>query len=87
MKRISSALIIILFTFVSGYAQMWDSTLQDTLYGNEWIDFSQPDNYYKIEVGSNGIYRIPFDMLPAEAQNIEGRKFKLFAFGKEVPTL
>jgi hypothetical protein len=24
-------------------------------------------------------------MLPAEAQNIEGRKFKLFAFGKEVP--
>lgn len=85
MKRIVPVFVCIFLYLPIVSAQMWDASLQDTLYGNEWIDFSQPDNYFKIEVGENGIYRIPFDRLPATAQTVEGRQFKLFAFGKEVP--
>ena len=40
-------------------AQMWNG--QDTLYGNEWIDFSK--TYFKIKVAEDGIYRIGYQTL------------------------
>ncbi|MCB0661379.1 MAG: hypothetical protein KDC24_01460 [Saprospiraceae bacterium] len=85
MKRIYLSLAVCLFSLSHIFSQMWDAQLQDTLYGNEWIDFSQPSNYLKIQVGANGIYRIPADLLPSDARNITANRFKLFAYGKEVP--
>ncbi len=67
------------------FAQMWSSALQDTLYGNEWIDFEQADRYYKIQVAEDGIYRIDKSNLPAAAASVPGENFRLFKAGKEVP--
>ncbi len=58
----------------------------DTLYGNEWIDFSQ--NYYKIKVSENAMYRITGAFLSQNGINInliKGNNFQLFKNGKEVP--
>ena len=68
----------------SATAQMWNG--QDTLYGNEWINYDQ--DYYRIEVSEDGIYRIPQSVLlaagfPAATQPSQG--FKLYAYGEEVP--
>ena len=45
--------------FFPAYAQMWNGT--DTLYGNEWIRYDQ--QYYKIMVAEDGVYRIPYEAL------------------------
>jgi len=42
-------------------AQMWNG--QDTLYGNEWIDYSKI--YFKIKVAEDGVYRVDFQTLTA----------------------
>ena len=53
-------LICSFFTFfLPAYAQMWNGT--DTLYGNEWIRYDQ--QYYKIMVAEDGVYRIPYEAL------------------------
>ncbi|MBP7821497.1 MAG: hypothetical protein KA010_01145, partial [Saprospiraceae bacterium] len=58
----------------------------DTLYGNEWINYSQ--QYYKIKVDKDGIYRISGEAL-AQAQipiaSIPSNQWQLFKNGKEVP--
>ncbi|MBP7184471.1 MAG: hypothetical protein KBA06_03105, partial [Saprospiraceae bacterium] len=58
----------------------------DTLYGNEWINYSQ--QYYKIKVDKDGIYRISGETL-AQAQipiaSIPSNQWQLFKNGKEVP--
>lgn len=59
--------------------------MQDTLYGNEWIDFENPERYFKIKVAEDGLYRIPQSVLPAEAASVEANQFRLFCFGEEVP--
>lgn len=66
---------------------MWNEALQDTLYGNEWIDFSHTDRYFKIEIAEDGLYRIPKSLIPANAEGIEARKFKLMHLGEEVPMM
>lgn len=55
-------------------------------YGNEWIKFDK--NYFKIHIVENGIYRINYQQLVSTgipANEIEGSKYQLFAYGKEVP--
>ncbi|MEZ4949684.1 MAG: C25 family cysteine peptidase [Saprospiraceae bacterium] len=85
MKRFLIVPQILILSVVLSYGQMWDPELQDTLYGNEWIDFDNPDAYLKIPVAENGIFKIPFDKLPVAAQNTAGANFQLFAYGKEIP--
>lgn len=41
------------------HAQMWNG--QDTLYGNEWIDYSK--TYYRIKTTEDAIYRIDYQTL------------------------
>lgn len=55
-------------------------------YGNEWIKFGK--NYYKIHISEDGIYRINYQQLVSSgvaANEIEGSKYQLFAYGQEVP--
>lgn len=51
---------------------------------NGWIDYSK--TYYKIKVGKNGLYRIPFSTLQAEnVGNLAGSSFRLYNRGQQVP--
>lgn len=53
-------------------------------YGNEWINYSK--TYYKIQVGQEGLYRIPFSTLQAEGLGSNaGSGYKMFTRGQEVP--
>lgn len=55
-------------------------------FGNEWINFNQ--NYYKIQVTENGIYKIDYNALIGAGLPvtlIDPRKFQLFYLGKEQP--
>src|ERR1700730_16029838 len=69
---------IILFFLSSGFG------LHAQTYNNEWIDFSK--TYYKFNVGSDGLYRIPQNTLAsAGLGNTPVQNFQLFRNGKEVP--
>lgn len=59
---------------------------QDTLYGNEWINFNQ--SYYKILVADDGIYRLNTQALNDAGFPIDaapGSQLQLFHNGEEVP--
>lgn len=53
-------------------------------YNNEWIQFNQ--TYYKIKVGSTGLYRIPKSLLDAIGiGNAPVQNFELWRNGEQVP--
>ena len=55
-------------------------------FGNEWIDDSQ--NYYKIPIAENGVYRISFQTLLAAGvpvTSVDPNNYQLFAKGEEIP--
>jgi len=57
-----------------------------TLYGNEWIDYSQ--THYKMLVNQDGMYRISkqdLDNAGIPTSSITGDQFKMFLFGQEIP--
>jgi hypothetical protein len=59
-----------------------------TLAGNEWIDYSQ--TYYKIRVGSDGIYRVKGSTLASigiDIKNTSPSRYQLWQGGKEQPIL
>ncbi len=65
-------------------AQMWNGT--DTLYGNEWIDFSK--TYFKIKVAEDGIYRLDYQALVSAgvpAGTIPASQFRLYRYGVQEP--
>ncbi len=58
----------------------------DTLYGNEWINYSQ--NYLKVYVSADGVYQIPYQTLAsagAPVNSIDAENLQIFAYGEEVP--
>ena len=84
MKKIITLSLFFLFLTSSLSAQMWNGV--DTLYGNEWINYSQ--SYYKILVPKDSIYRISHQALvdngiPVSA--FQGNQIRLYHLGKEVP--
>jgi hypothetical protein len=85
MKKSLLPLFILFFAFSSTlFSQMYVGT--DTLYGNEWIDYSK--TYYKIKVAKDSIHRIPTATLIAaglDVSSINGDQFRLYRIGKEVP--
>ena len=82
-KRILLAFVTFIILSNTAFAQMWNS--KDTLYGNEWINFSQ--QYYKISLTEDGIYRIPQATLSkiAAFNAVEGKQLQLFYLGQEIP--
>ncbi len=59
---------------------------QDTLYGNEWINYDQ--SYFKIMVAEDGMYRLPYQVM-ADAgipvSQVDGSRYQLFHNGEELP--
>ncbi|MCC6410095.1 MAG: hypothetical protein IT270_00465, partial [Saprospiraceae bacterium] len=76
-------LLLLLFSSQFGHAQIIHGS--DTLYGNEWIDFSK--TYYKIKVAADGIYRVPYAMLQnaPDIASAPGSELRLYHNGEEVP--
>lgn len=65
-------------------AQMWNGV--DTLYGNEWIQYDQ--NYYKISIANDGIYRIPYQSMADQGipvSSFQGNQLQLYYMGQEIP--
>ncbi|MEM8523651.1 MAG: C25 family cysteine peptidase [Bacteroidota bacterium] len=87
MKKLTSICIVFLFLFLtSSYGQMYAG--QDTLYGNEWIDYDL--TYYKIELAEDGFYRINYQELVAagvleESAEVEGTALQLYHLGRTIP--
>ncbi len=83
----STVVLLLLFTALASLpvqAQMWNG--KDTLYGNEWIDFSQ--KYYKLQVAEDGIYRLNQNLLAAAGfptGTVNGDQLRLYRNGREVP--
>ncbi|MCO6489735.1 MAG: hypothetical protein J5I98_15070, partial [Phaeodactylibacter sp.] len=76
---------LISFTSLSlARAQMWNGA--DTLYGNEWIRYDQ--QYFKIMVAEDGLYRIPYETLAVgglPVEDIDGSRYQLWRLGEEQP--
>ncbi len=61
---------------------MWNG--QDTLYGNEWIDYSK--TYFKIKVAEDGVYRVDFQTLTAAgfpAGSVSANDWRLYRNGTQ----
>ncbi len=66
------------------YSQMWNG--QDTLYGNEWVNYDQ--SYFKIKVAQDGIYRLPYETLinaGIPVNDLQGSQYQIFYMGQEIP--
>ncbi|MEQ1745135.1 MAG: C25 family cysteine peptidase [Saprospiraceae bacterium] len=77
-------LALFLLPALAASAQMWNGT--DTLYGNEWIDFSK--TYYRIPVAEDGVYRIPFQALANAGFPVAttpAADLRLYRYGIQVP--
>ena len=77
---------LLLFSVFLGNTEAQIINGQDTLYGNEWIDFDQ--SYFKIMVAEDGIYRVSQQVLASAnlpIGQVNGSQFQLFHNGVEVP--
>ncbi len=87
MSKLTLFYFIILFFVLNPFtlhAQM--PINNDTLYGNEWINYSQ--QYYKIKISQNGIYRInrqSLQDLGIDMNTVIGDHFQIFNVGQELP--
>jgi hypothetical protein len=81
MKK-AQTLLTLLLAAQFAQAQMWNG--QDTLYGNEWIDFAKI--YHKIRVADDGVYRIAQPLLTASGLGaVPGSQLRLYRNGQQVP--
>jgi flagellar hook assembly protein FlgD len=58
---------------------------RDSLFGNEWIDYSK--TYFRIPVSADGVYRLSTATLTAAGvpTSVAGDRFQLFVMGREIP--
>jgi hypothetical protein len=69
---------------LSAFGQMQTGT--DTLYGNEWIDYSKP--HIKFELADDGVYRISQSVLTASGwpvTSVQANQLRLYRNGVQVP--
>lgn len=81
---ITRFILLLLIAPVSLSAQIWNGA--DTLYGNEWIDFSK--TYYKIKIATDGIYRISYQTLSDAGfpvNTVPADQFRLYRYGRQEP--
>jgi Peptidase family C25 len=84
MKQLNFILLLLIGLNFTTKAQM--VTGNQTLYGNEWIDYSQ--TYVKIPIAQDGIYRISAAQLQSAGvplSTIAANRFQLLKLGQEVP--
>ncbi|MCF8237526.1 MAG: hypothetical protein K9I85_05180 [Saprospiraceae bacterium] len=86
-NRTKILLLLLLFNTIAANGLLAQMVVgQDTLYGNEWIDYSK--TYWKIKVAKRDMYRVNYDVLAAggfPVDQVNGDQFQLFVYGKEVP--
>ncbi|MBR9921811.1 MAG: hypothetical protein GYB31_13305 [Bacteroidetes bacterium] len=84
MLKFPYSLFLFLFLLWSASANAQMYVGQDTLYGNEWIDFDQ--SYFKFGLADDGIYRLTYDQLddviPA---GVQADQIRLYRLGEEIP--
>ncbi len=87
MKRIELLFAVVLTLMMASsklQAQMWNGV--DSLYGNEWIDYSK--DYVKIPVAEDRLYRVTASQLQIAGLSVigaQGRDLQLWYMGQEVP--
>jgi hypothetical protein len=54
-------------------------------YANSWINYDQ--DYYKLAITKEGLYRIPLESLPSSIKNGDIEKIQIFRAGKEVSVI
>ncbi len=85
MKKYLVVLSLLAF-FACNLSAQYITNGQDTLFGNEWINFDQ--TYFKIKVAKDGIYRIPSQALAdggVPIGQVAGQQFQLWHNGEQVP--
>jgi Peptidase family C25/FlgD Ig-like domain len=86
IERILISFVALFFIFQSNTSLAQMPAGNDTLFGNEWINFSQ--QYYKIKIIQNGIYRIgkqSLQDLGIDLTTVKGNNFQIFNLGQEIP--
>ncbi len=58
---------------------------RDSLFGNEWIDYSK--TYFRIPISADGVYRLSTATLTAAGvpTSVAGERFQVFVMGREIP--
>ena len=73
---------------ILGFYLLFSNLLHAQLYGNEWINFNQ--DYYKIKIGKEGIYRIDYNTLQTigfPVSSVNPKNIQLWINGKEQPVI
>jgi hypothetical protein len=86
MKLMYKLLLFPILFCVSFAAKAQMITSGVTRYGNEWINYSQ--EYLKIPIAADGIYRLSGDELSKNGfniANIPSNQYKMYHLGKEIP--
>ncbi len=85
LSRMQSSLFTLLLLISVSFSTSAQIVIgQDTLVGNEWIDFDQ--SYFKMMVAEDGIYRVSYDELKdagVPVENLTGAELQVFYFGEE----
>jgi len=80
MRSFRRLYFVLLFMFSCSVSQLIAQP-----YGNEWINYSQ--QYFKIKVSRDGIYRVPTSVLNAAGINgFTGNSLVIYNYGQYVPT-
>lgn len=89
LKYLDKTLAITLVLFFAGlFSSDIAAQGHDGLFGNEWIDYSQGKQYYKIKITQDGMYRVSAGVLQQSGVNVSSINIsgiQLFNQGKEVP--
>jgi Peptidase family C25 len=83
--KILYRLLLPLFVGLSFAANAQMTIGRDSLFGNEWIDYSK--TYFRIPVSADGVYRLSTATLTAAGipTSITGDRFQMFVMGREIP--
>lgn len=78
-------LLFSLFLGLSFAANAQMAIGRDSLFGNEWIDYSK--TYFRIPISADGIYRLSTATLTAAGipTSVVGDRFQMFVMGREIP--
>jgi hypothetical protein len=83
--KILYKILLPLFVGLSFAANAQMAIGRDSLFGNEWIDYSK--TYFRIPISADGVYRLSTATLTAAGvpSSVAGERFQLFVMGREMP--
>ncbi|MDZ7879020.1 MAG: C25 family cysteine peptidase [Saprospiraceae bacterium] len=83
--KVVNKLLLLLFLGLPFVAQTQMAIGRDSLFGNEWIDYSK--TYFRMPIAADGVYRLPTAALTAAGvpTSVAGDRFQIFVMGREIP--